>query len=497
MSESVGIPSKIYFLQRIKITFMYCLPPILACAIIFYSYHSRIVDIEKNISVKCEIQNNGECLFVRDERCDIYVENNFKYPRRSASHAEFIDSAVDVEADNIDKGSNPIVRDICQFRENYKKGMGIVERFTDVGVESGSTVGESIESSEKKHKTFELGYECENGAKGVECYVEMYNGSVKQVIRSIYLYNVIAVAVLVMLPFLLMGDLLAKSTRINLSYALRSERSNANWWIKFIVALIMAIGLLYLINPNGRGASTYYQFFITVGLGKEATLPIYIQSGSMAPVLAGFFGWYLHMIGFIFTKLIHHDVISARVYSLLFKKFIVTYGIALVVPESGLLEDKTNAAVLMFTIGLFPLTAISMLIAYVTKFTSGKESDGDLSILPGISRWQIMRLEEEGVDSIAALANMRPTTITENLKVIEQLTHFWVDIAQLYTVVGGTAYSEMKPYCLTASEFIRKAEDPEFIEKITGLQSVSEAPEIARLLRSTFAGKIPALEGQS
>jgi hypothetical protein len=202
------------------------------------------------------------------------------------------------------------------------------------------------------------------------------------------------------------------------------------------------------------------------------------------------------LIGYFFNKLVHHDVTSSRVYNLLFKKFVITYGIALILPNSGLIDDQKTAAFFMFLIGLFPLTAMSILIEAASKLTSGGQNvTGNLSLLPGISRWQILRLEEEGVDSMASLANIRPKTVKENLQMIEKLTFFWMDIAQLYTIVGHDGYQKIKNHCLTASEFVRKIDDAEFVKTIHELEGVGDAAEIARLVSKTFADTL-LLEGK-
>ncbi len=484
--------TKITLFSRVKVSFMYCLPALLACALLAYLYCGRIHEIGKNIKINCE-EHDAQCILDSFENCDNFIAEN--------QHA----------SSNMHK--NAI--NICEFRQKFAEDNGFLvsqiapSEIADIDPESVPSIAanspkaispvnykSNIPYFKKSVATKVAEQHCsqyEEGSYGL-MLCEM-NRVVDSNLVTILLFNVMAVSILVILPYFLMGDLLAKSGRLNLSYQQRFDRSNANWWLKFLVALVMGVGLIYVINPLGRGASTYYQFFISVGLENEKTLPIYIKvhedGESMAPVLAGFLGWYLHLIGYVFTKLLYHDVISSRVYSLLFKKFIITYGIALVIPEVGFFAEGQTLAFSMFLIGLFPLSAMSMLIEAASKFgSSEKNMSGMLSQLPGISRWQILRLEEEGIDSMASLANIRPQAISENLQVIENLIHFWVDIAQLYTIVGHEAYDKIKLRCLTASAFLCKENDPEFIQSIHELEGVSEPHEIAHLLKRTFAGKL-------
>ena len=355
--------------------------------------------------------------------------------------------------------------------------------------EEQKTSGVETQSVDAEQKNTQESNIASKNVEALTTLVTKLSKDVDRKLRDIFLYNSITVLVMALLPYLLMGSLLAKSKRISLNLDQRIDAAQSNGWLKFILGLIMSIGWLYIINPLGRGASTYYQFAIAAGLNSEDTIPIYIQTEIMVPVLAGFFGWYLHLTGYIFTKLVHHDVISARVYNMLFKKFIIVYGIALVLPESGLIESEQNAAFFMFIIGLFPLSAMSVLIEAASKIgTKHQTPVGTLSLLPGISRWQILRLEEEGVDSMASLANIESKTVSENLQFIRRMVFYWRDIAQLYTIVGHDAFMKIKGHCFTASEFVKRSEEENFREEINSIEGVGQAREIARLIEATFYG---------
>lgn len=445
----------ISFFQRISIDLQYCLPALLAVFILMHNYHGRLQEISKTLVPQC-IQSNEQCFMNEVVQCDMGKQDKY---------------AQVLPADNSPQ-PRTLAQQICQFRQ---------QAIADLPAPPSANAPEAthapaffLESSSIPERFAQL------------------NQKAHQALQGIFIYNAFSVFILVLLPYVLMGDLLAHSDRIHLDYRQRVIRANANWWMKFLVALIMSIGILYTLNPYGRGGSAYFQFFIETGVTSDKTLPIYILSDKLVPVVAGFLGWYLHFIGYTFTKLIHHDVISARVYGLLFKKFIVTYGIALTLPSSGLLGQGESATFMMFLIGLFPLSAMSLLIDAVGKFTNkGETSNGSLSQLPGISRWQILRLEEEGIDSMACLANTKSATIHINLQVIAHLTEYWADIARLYTILGHESYQKIKNHCLTASEFLHKAADPSFQETLKNIEGLCEAGEIARLLINTFPDTVP------
>lgn len=471
------------FFQKIHVIFLYCLPAVLACGVLLYSYYGRILDIEQNINVECDT-GAKECVLVEDIDCTA-IHDKLKSAEESGKAA---DEALLDEEKNMQK--------ICIYRHRFAGNLGFEPDIGSSRMLAPLDTPPAGVSSRSSAMAKRMGSGLCNGhGVNAACFKEKFNANTHHELLKIYIYNSAAVVILVLLPYLLMGHLLATSNRIKLTYDVRVERANANWWLKFLVGMIMAVGIIYIINPLGRGASTYYQFFISVGLQTEKTLPIYISNEDLVPVMAGFFGWYLHMIGYIFTKLIHHDVISARVYSLLFKKYIVTYGIALVLPQTGMFGEEKSASFLMFLIGMFPLSAMSMLIESLSKFGSKSEgSGGNLSQLPGISRWQILRLEEEGVDSMASLANIRLKTISENLQVIERLTCFWVDIARLYTIVGQEGYDKIKQHCMTASEFVKLSQKEDFRELIRGLETISEASEIATQIERTFGPNLDCLK---
>ncbi len=452
----------ITFPQRLKIGFMYCLPALLSTTLIMQSYYGRLIEVGHTIKPKCATSDINACFEHEIIQCSLTHTDTGILGANPPGATRDTPTGV--------AGTPTIGQKICEYRQS-------VASYTSLGNGQPDSLLADTQKTALQNDV-----------------MHKMNEAIDQAIHSIFVVNALTVAMLVLLPYLLMGDLLAKSDRITLNYEQRVIRANANWWIKCLVALIMGIGLTYTLNPLGRGGSAYHQFFIETGLTADSTLPIYIAADKIVPVLAGFLGWYLHLIGYTFTKLIHHDVISARVYGLLFRKFIVTYGIALTVPASGLLGKEEGAAFFMFLIGLFPLSAMSMLIEAASKFSSGSEkSSGGLSQLPGISRWQILRLEEEGIDSMACLANTSSATIEINLQVMERLALFWVDIAQLYTIVGHESYEKIKGHCLTASEFIRKGHDPQFAETISGIEGVCEAEEISRLLQRAFDHKIPPL----
>ncbi|QOL25223.1 hypothetical protein LP316_13105 [Thalassotalea sp. LPB0316] len=451
--------------QKSKIIATYTLPVILAWLFLVTNLNERFTIIAQELKPSCAaLYRHGQ---YKIGQCDNYI--NEKQP-------------------TIKQQGN--LEDLQQYDEKilqYWQRLIDSEHIDTAALKRVKTSSQSLFHWEIKRETKAIIDVCNQYQDPKVCEIASIYIDVDQKLFNIFIFNITTVFIMVLLPFLMMAEFLAKSQRIHLSYERRKYASTNNWWLKLILGGIMVIGWVYIINPLGRGASTYYQFFISAGMITENTLPIFIKVERISPVVAGFFGWYLHLIGYIFTKVIHHDVISGRVYNLLFKKFIVVYGLSLILPTTGIIENGAAYTLFTFLIGLFPLTTMSMLFEAASKLgMQSNKATGNLSILPGISRWQILRLEEEGVDSMASLANIRRQTIDENLQFIRRLTYFWVDIAQLYTIVGDEGYKVLKEHCQTASEFIKQSENTEFCHRVDQLEGVSNADEIARLLKSTF-----------
>jgi hypothetical protein len=328
-----------------------------------------------------------------------------------------------------------------------------------------------------------------------------FRDSIDKNLTSVWKGNALFIFSLVILPYILFGSRLAFSNEIKLTADQRLKTTTSNWWMKFVTASVMSIGWLYVLNPTGRGESTMVQYLIKVDLSQANSLPIYINSEGMVPVVAGFLGWYLYLLTYFFSKLVHHDVVSTRVYGLMFKKFLLTYGIALIIPSvdiasaaSGMVQQGTSQSMLMFLVGYFPMGAFSLLKEKGVKMASDvKAETGYLSELPGISRWQVLRLEEEGIDNMAALASASQDSLHEDLHSMSTMIYFWIDISQLYVTVGRESYQKLLPRCKSASGFINKIndKDDDFIAYVKD-QGVGCADEICNLIERTFDTKLIA-----
>ena len=418
-------------MKKINIIFSYCLPALLALSLVLYNYYDRTQQVTDTILLykqKVETNTSGKSLL------------------EDASSAEFSET----------------IKRLVRYLESYV-------------VENNNNLSDEIKIDEINKET------------------------ISNNLNKVWKSNAMFIVTLVLLPYILFGSRLAFSDRIKLSIDERKKTTVSNWWMKFIVACVMAIGWLYVLNPTGRGESTIVQYLINVDLTQENSLPLYILSDGMVPVVAGFLGWYLYLLTYFFSKLVHHDVVSSRVYGLMFKKFLFTYGIALIIPSvdvassaSNIVQQGAGQSVLMFFVGYFPMAAFSLLKERGLKMGGDVKSEkGYLSELPGISRWQVLRLEEEGVDNMAALAYASQKSLHEGLLSMSTMVNLWVDIAQLYVTVGHEAYQKILPRCMSASGFVKKVNDGDvdFIEFVKE-KDIGCAKEISHLIERTFAGKL-------
>jgi len=349
-----------------------------------------------------------------------------------------------------------------------------------------------VDPSTKKLLKYYIGY-YRNPAKGdATTPSDDAKHQIMQAMRSIWLTNSSIMLVMALTPFMLLGGRLSTSSALSLDYGQRIRAATSGWWMKLIVALILVYGWTYILNPSGRAASSVLQFIKTVDMGKMDTLPVFLQSRSITPVIAGFLGWYLYLLTYFFSKMAANDVVSSQVYGIMLQKFLFTWGVTVVfisVPgESGGTGVMAgNGNIVAFLLGHFPMAAFSLIKDKGMTLLQGVDTreKGQLSELPGISRWQILRLEEEGINSLASLAYRNLDCIKLYLPGMANMAEFWADIARLYTIVGKDNYIKLKLYCQTASEFVRNSSDPEFVKAIANA-GISNPGEIARLLVRTF-----------
>jgi hypothetical protein len=307
---------------------------------------------------------------------------------------------------------------------------------------------------------------------------------IDKTINYIWVRNSTIIALLSLLPYLLLGSRLAFDKRIRLKSSRLYKIAHHNIWMKFIVGCVIALGWMYVINPLGRGATTVKEFLIAGNIVATGTLPIYIAAEHISHTMAGFLGWYLHLLAYFFRKLYFNDVLSSRVYRFLFTKFLFIYGLALTL--SPIMGSETKPA--LFLIGFFPLSVLSIIKEFGLKALQGVQTEqNSLSELPAISRWQILRLEEEGIESISTLAVYDRNRLKELLpELFGPLINLWIESAQLYTVLGHKRYQKVKKICQTAGEFIQKVDNPEFVDVLKSDYEIPDSTGIVYLMKETF-----------
>lgn len=320
-------------------------------------------------------------------------------------------------------------------------------------------------------------------ALGVEVATDRAHFEVR--VLRLWAYNSSLIAGLTLLPFLLLGGPLAFDDRLDLGLAQRTRAATSGWQRKLLLGFVIALGWVYVLNPLGRGASIAYDFVLSSDAVSMSTLPIYIDARDfLSHTMCGFLGWYLHLLGYVFRKSYLSDVVSHRVYSLFFRKLLFVYGIALIVTSVA----ADQAKVVTFLIGFFPLSALSLLKDAGVKAlegVGGKESS--LLDLPLISRWEALRLEEEGIETVPALAMADRAELARVLPVEPRIVALWIDAARLAAIAGPERYGCLRRYCSTASELERRIEDAAFVAKLDEECGVANPTEMVTLLRTTFA----------
>ena len=316
----------------------------------------------------------------------------------------------------------------------------------------------------------------------------------------IWIANSVVIATLTLLPFGIMGvGLVLKfhsTDREKETYNVYKRIASRAFFLKALVAFVMTVGWLYIFNPNGQAASAINDWLRNTNIIANDTAPNFFnfKDSSLKHALAAVFGWYLYLLGYFSYRFYKSDVLGTRIYNVLFKKFLFVVGIAFIISSVG--ATSNESLLLIFLIGFFPLSAITLLTEFGNKRLTAGEDQTSLSILPGISTWQILRLEEEGLDSLSSLANSDAATLSNVISgevITTETLVTWIDQARLITVVGTKRWTELNGICERASEFVRKesTHEPNFLKKLAE-KNMFNADEISRTLQGNFGLSRPA-----
>ena len=437
-------------IQSLYLTLLYCLPVLLVAAVLLINYK------------------------LRSDQAESYI----------VKQQEIVDSVYD-----------------SIVSEARKKDIDDIPDYVSTNLRKSQTLGvllnsENVDPRTKELLEYYIGYYRNSAKSSTQTTSDHARNQIMWAMRFIWLGNSFIVVMMALTPFMLLGGRLSTSPALPLDYAQRISAVSAGWWLKLIVALILVYGWIYILNPSGRGASSVLQFIKTVDMGNMDTLPLFLQGRSITPVIAGFLGWYLYLLTYFFSKMAANDVVSSQVYGTMLQKFLFTWGVTVAFISASGESGGTgvmagNGNIVAFLLGYFPMAAFSLIKDKGMTLLQGVDTreKGQLSELPGISRWQILRLEEEGINSLASLAYRNLDCLKLYLPGMAKLAAFWTDIARLYTIVGKSNYAKLKLHCQTASEFVRKSSDPEFVKAIANA-GIGNPSEIARLLAETF----PALQ---
>lgn len=447
------------FINSCKITFLYCLPAIIAIMVLMGSYYLRVNKVADYIDAQLKQVEHALNDVMSDYSLDDpdYTE---KIAEKLPQH-KFIKNILE------DPKTSDQMKQLIHYYAN--------RRFEHLFVDS-------------------------------KTYSEKSRVVIDREVRKIWFNNAMLISLMAILPFLLLGSHLGFSVKLQASFSLRFAVVNQSWWMKFLLGFLLAYGWTYVLNPSGRGVGTIEQYLIVVDLSQNETLPIFIRDMQIKPIIAGFLGWYLYLLTYFFSKLTTHDVISTKPYGLMFQKFLFTYGIAVILPSiqsvanGGGLQSETGYNItnlLAFLTGYFPMSAFSLLKDAGLKMMHGaKEEKGQLQELPGISRWQILRLEEEGINSMGTLAYCCHEELRKTIPSMSNLIDYWVDIARLYTVLGQENYQKVKKHSRTASDFIIQAKEQDFVDSLVA-ENIVNTRETARILERMFPDTLSYIKNVS
>jgi hypothetical protein len=218
-------------------------------------------------------------------------------------------------------------------------------------------------------------------------------------------------------------------------------------------------------------------------------------------MLAAFFGWYLHFTAYAFYRARRNDVRSPRFLGVLFRKLLLALALGSIlaidsdVGATGLPEAPSfGASAVAFIFGFLPASAIAFLKDQGAKLAGGTgTASGTLSDLSALSTWEVVRLEEEGIDSLASLLMTRRRSLHGLLpESAEKVVDLWYDQAALMVAVGVERYARLSSVCQTATHFVANSADPTFQAKLKAAAAIENPAELATILREKFGRGTPA-----
>ncbi|MBN1205587.1 MAG: hypothetical protein JXB05_11775 [Myxococcaceae bacterium] len=304
----------------------------------------------------------------------------------------------------------------------------------------------------------------------------------KQILWERFSFNLITTLCLTLLPSSLLGAGFAFRRKWTRPFLQQARLALQDWGIKFLVHAVMAFGIIYFFNPFGQGASTVYGLLKYRDLFSKDSLPIYLDATApVRPVLVGFLGWYMHLLGYFAFRLYRMDVVSTRIYGIVFRHLIFVMGLSVSLTLTG----SNQLLFLMFLVGYLPLSAMGLL-KQVLLSQIPRDGDEELSllVLPNITRFEVLRLEEEGVDNVSALLTADLDRLKAAVPMNAGLLELWHGAASLICVVGIAKYREMRELCLTGAEFVRRVQEPGFRELLQSKVGLANPDELAALIRS-------------
>lgn len=316
--------------------------------------------------------------------------------------------------------------------------------------------------------------------------------------------NAIFIVCLTLFPFATFGTRIAANAFDKPGAASDMFRCAGRVFLnKLIISAAIACGWLFIFNPLGIATSSVDTFVADHEILASSSLPYLLQSSySLRPMLAAFFGWYLHFTAYAFYRARRNDVRSPRFLGVLFRKLLLALALGSILSigahsgsTTGLPEAPSfGPSAVAFLFGFLPASAIAFLKDQGTRLAGGiRAASGTLSDLSALSTWEVVRLEEEGIDSLASLLVTRRKSLHELLpESAEKVVDLWYDQAALMVAVGAERYARLSSVCQTATHFVANSADPAFQAKLKAAAAIENPAELATILREKFGTGTPA-----
>ncbi len=226
---------------------------------------------------------------------------------------------------------------------------------------------------------------------------------------------------------------------------LDAEEQKPRFWRRLCFAVLLTVGVQYVLSPAGMIASAMGEFASLTAVPGESSMPFFVTylSTSATPMICGFMGFYVYSLSDFWGRF-SSGTANHLMFLSLFRRGVIVWLICLVL---GSMVDSGVVNVIAFGLGCFP----NMALSYVGKLVDGAsgkliaQSPEHLGFraLPELDLLKQGALEEVGIATLHDLAHSTWASVIQETGINGPLLLHAADQALLFDVLGVEAATQL------------------------------------------------------